>query len=74
MGTHMKRRSKRKSRKSRKRRAGANIMDDAAFKKKMGDIAAKLDKGYKNEPNVANAKKIKQATANFSKAGALNLK
>jgi len=39
MGTHMKRRSKRKSRKSRKRRAGAN-MNDAAFKAQMSKVAA----------------------------------
>ena len=39
MGTHMKRRSKRKSRKSRKRRAGAN-MTDSAFKAQMSKVAA----------------------------------
>ena len=38
MGTHMKRRSKRKSRKSRKRRAGANVRD-SAFKAQMDKIA-----------------------------------
>ena len=60
----MKRRSKRKSRKSRKRRAGANIMDDAAFKKKMGDIAAKsAETMAKADKAVQDAAKVKQAAS-----------
>ena len=56
MGTHMKRRSKRKSRKSRKRRAGSNVRD-SAFKAKMGSIAEASAK------TLADADKTLQAAA-----------
>ena len=36
-----------------------------------GGTIAKADDGFKKEANVARATKIKQTTANFSRAGAL---